>query len=143
MRLSVNKASQILGWGQGQLQRRVDGRSKFTIDDLDQIEKVLGIPATYLLGYTTERPSESRWAADVTFLEPKSRTTDYKGDGSVIDFTQGGEPDAPKPESVSTQWSLDTECIVFPFPGTYGAEYDVTPDQDFDMGIVIDGPWSA
>lgn len=142
MRLSVNKASQILGWGQGQLQRRVDGRSKFTIDDLDQIEKVLGISAAYLLGYTDHRTTERVWpAADVTFLEPKSRTTDYKGEGSVVDFTQGGEDDSPKPEAVSNHRPL--ECVIYPFPGVYSTDYDATPATDVDMGVLISGPWSA
>lgn len=54
----------MLGWGQGQLQRRVDGRSKFTIDELDQIEQVFGMDPLYLLGYTNDRRQALTRGAD-------------------------------------------------------------------------------
>lgn len=91
MGLSVNRASQMLGWGQKMLDRRARHEIEFQIDELDHIEEVLGIPAAYLLGFTEDRPiTPVRPDAEVRFIEPKGRTTDYKGEGSVVhvDFTK-------------------------------------------------------
>lgn len=85
MGLSVNRAAKLLGWEQKKLDRRARHETEFGIDELDYIEDVIGIPAAYLLGFTDERPiNPRRTDAEIRFIEPKGRTSDYKGEGSVI-----------------------------------------------------------
>lgn len=89
MGLSVNQASKKLGMEQTALNRRARHETEFRIDELDHIEEVLGIPAAYLLGFTEERPVvPPRREAEIRFIQPNPRPTDYSAGGSVtyVDF---------------------------------------------------------
>jgi transcriptional regulator with XRE-family HTH domain len=57
MGISKSAAARKLEWSQSNFDRQSKGLVKLSIDQLDWIEKRLGIPMAYLLGFTDELPT--------------------------------------------------------------------------------------
>ena len=129
--LSVSAAARILGWKQPNFHRQTKGQVSLSVVQMEWIEERLGIPMSYLLGYT-ELPTFSRRLRSVpnsdpatplfndgtgdhratgseSFLgESNSRPFHYKGNGQVIHLPF-------RPETAPADCPMGQAAKVIPF----------------------------